>query len=194
MKRLGLALGVALLIASAPAVAAVGKPVDQFNDHFDDVILDDPTTTDDDLCGIPVTTHAEGVQNGIVRLDKAGHELFKVAGHVDVTWTNPATGLSISNHVSGMFRDIKVVDNADGTTTIYSMNVGVPERLETPDGTVLVKDVGRIVFADTFDFGDPDNPDDDVFISNEVVSINGPHPEADADFELFCEVAVDALT
>lgn len=194
MKRLGLALGIALLIANAPAVAAVGKPVDRFNDHFDDIVPDDPTTSDDDLCGIPVTTHVEGVQNGIVRLDRAGHELFKVSGFVHVTWTNPATGLSISNLTSGMFRDIKVVENADGTTTIYSMNVGVPERLQTPDGTVLVKDVGRIVFADTFDFGDPENPDDDVFISSEIVSINGPHPEADADFELFCEVAIDALT
>jgi hypothetical protein len=194
MKRLGLALGIALLIASAPTVAAAGRPVDQFNDHFEETFPDDPTTTDDDLCGIPVTTHAEGVQNGIVRLDKAGNPLFKVSGFVNLTWTNPATGLSVSNLTSGMFRDIRVVENADGTTTIYFENVGIPERIQTPDGSVLVMDVGRIVFADTIDFGDPDNPDDDVFISTEIVSVAGPHPEADADFELFCEVVVDALT
>ncbi len=194
MKRLSLAFGLALLIASAPAVSAAGRPVDQFNDHFAETSPDDPTTTDDDLCGIPVTTHVEGVQNGIVRLDKAGNTLFKVSGFVNVTWTNTATNLSVSNLTSGMFRDIEVVENPDGTTTIFYENVGIPERLQTPDGTVLVKDVGRIVFADTFDFGDPDNPDDDVFISSEIVSIAGPHPEADADFELFCEVVVDALT
>ena len=194
MKRLSIAFGLTLLIVSAPAVAAVGRPVERFSDHFDETVLDDPTTTDDDLCGIPVTTHLEGVQNGIVRLDKAGNPLFKVSGFVNQTWTNPTTGLSVSNRTSGMFRDIEVVENADGTTTIFSENVGVPERLQTPDRSVLVKDVGRIVFADTFDFGDPDNPDDDVFISSEIVSVAGPHPEADADFELFCEVVVEALT
>jgi hypothetical protein len=80
MKRLGLALGIALLIASAPTVAAAGRPVDQFNDHFEETFPDDPTTTDDDLCGIPVTTHADGVQNGRIR---PGHgcRADRVRGH-----------------------------------------------------------------------------------------------------------------
>jgi hypothetical protein len=195
MKRFSFILGMSLLLAGAPSVAAVGSPVERFHDHFEETFLDDPTTTDDDFCGeIPVTTHFDFTQNGIVRLDTAGHQLFKVSGHIIITWTNPANGLSITDLVSGAFRDIRITDNPDGTTTFYGTNVGVPERLQTPDKTVLVKDVGRIVFATTIDFNDPDNPDDDVFISGEIVSIAGPHPEAESDFALFCEVGLDALT
>jgi len=195
MKRISVLLGIGFVVAAAAPVAAVGKPSDSFHDRIDETFLDDPTTTDDDFCGVlPVTTHVESVQNGFVRLDKDGHPLFRASGRATVTWTNPATGLSVSNLISGQFRDIKVVENADGTTTFFSTNVGVPERLQTPDGTVLIKDVGRIVFANTFDLHDRDNPDDDEFISGEIVSIAGPHPEADSDFTLFCEVAVDALT
>ena len=58
---------------------------------------------------------------------------------------------------------------------------------------MLIKDVGRIVFANTFDFHDS-NPHDNELISSEVVSISGPHPEAESGFTLFCDVMPDALT
>jgi hypothetical protein len=32
------------------------------------------------------------------------------------------------------------------------------------------------------------------FISSEMVVTKGPHPEADSDFTLFCEVISEALT
>jgi hypothetical protein len=44
-----------------------------------------------------------------------------------------------------------------------------------------------ITFADTFDLVTGD------VISTEVI-IKGPHPEADSDFTLFCEVISGALT
>ena len=183
----------AVVLAFAPSAVAVGQPVDRFNDHFSDTFPDDPTTANDDFCGVlPVTTTIEVVQNGMVRLDKAGNPLFRVSGRQTVTWTNPVTGLSVSNIVSGQFRDIRVVENADGTTTFFSTNVGVPERLQTGDGTVLIKDVGRIVFANTFDFNVPEG--EDPFVSSSIVSISGPHPEAEADFTLFCDAALAALT
>jgi len=195
MKRLALLFGLAFVVVSATSVAAVGKPIDTFHDRFDETFFDDPTTTDDDLCGVlPVTTHVTGIQNGMVRLDKQGHELFRVSGPVTVTYTNEANGLSVTNRTSGQFRDIKVVDNPDGTTTFFNANIGVPERIQTPDGTVLVKDVGRIVFATTFHFHDPNDPNDDEFISSEIVSISGPHPEADSGFTLFCDTVIGALT
>jgi hypothetical protein len=183
----------AVLLTFAAPVAAVGKPVERFNDHFSETFVDDPSTTDDDLCGVlPVMTTVEVVQNGMVRLDKAGESLFRVSGRQTITWTNPVTGLSVSDITSGQFRDIRVVENADGTTTFYSTNVGVPERLQTADGSVLIKDVGRIVFANTFNFNVPQG--EDPFVSSTIVSIAGPHPEAESDFTLFCAAALDALT
>src|SRR4051794_14793436 len=123
MKRISVLLGIGFVVAAAAPVAAVGKPSDSFRDRINETFLDDPTTTDDDFCGVlPVTTHVESVQNGFVRLDKDGHPLFRASGRATVTWTNPATGLSVSNLISGQFRDIKVVENADGTTTFFSTN------------------------------------------------------------------------
>ena len=195
MKRFSGVFAIALVVLCASSVAAVGRPLDRFNDRFDDTYFDDPTTTDDDLCGVvPVTTRVQGIQNGMVRLDKQGHELFRVSGRVTVTHTNEANGLFVTNRSSGQYRDIRIVDNPDGTTTIFNTNIGLPERIQTPDGTVLVKDVGRIVFATTFHFHDPADPTDDEFISNEIVSISGPHPEAESGFTLFCDVVIEALT
>jgi hypothetical protein len=42
-----------------------------------------------------------------------------------------------------------------------------------------------IAFADTFE--------GDEFISSEIVLVKGPHPEAESDFALFCEVVTEAL-
>ena len=36
--------------------------------------------------------------------------------------------------------------------------------------------------------------EDDVFISQSIESVSGPHPEAESGFTLFCEVVVPALT
>ena len=50
---------------------------------------------------------------------------------------------------------------------------------------MLNRDAGYIVFHDTFD--------GDEFISGEIVVNRGPHPQAESDFELFCEFMTDAL-
>jgi len=49
----------------------------------------------------------------------------------------------------------------------------------------LLRDAGLIVFATTFE--------GDEFISSETVLVKGPHPEAESDFALFCEVVTEAL-
>jgi hypothetical protein len=52
---------------------------------------------------------------------------------------------------------------------------------------VLLRDAGVITFVETFDLETGD------LISTDVV-IKGPHPEAESDFEAFCEVVTGALT
>jgi len=72
---------------------------------------------------------------------------------------------------------------------------GVPEEVRLSDGTVAIKDVGRIVLATVIDYnGTPTDTEDDVFISQSIESVSGPHPEAESGFTLFCEVVVPALT
>jgi hypothetical protein len=120
---------------------------------------------------------------------------FKGNFNGTVIWTNPATGLSVSQRVANAYRDISVTLNLDGTVTIITATTGLPEKLLLPDGTVLNTDVGRIVFEVIIDINDtPLVFEDDEFISQTIVSISGPHPDAESDFALFCELVLDALT
>jgi hypothetical protein len=45
----------------------------------------------------------------------------------------------------------------------------------------------------TIDLNDLENEEDDIFLGSEVISVAGPHPEVDSDFELFCEVVTGVL-
>jgi len=193
MRRLVILTALALLTLTLPGPALADKP-EIFRDRIDLTFPDDPTTTDDDLCGIPVTTHIEGTDSFQLRVNKDG--LFEAKGtfNATITWTNPATGLSVLNVVHQSFRDISVTDDGDGTITILAAITGIPEWLQTPDGTTLLKDRGRVVFRFVIDDnGTPENHEDDLF-SQEVVSVSGPHPDLESDFTLFCEVVTDALT
>jgi hypothetical protein len=64
---------------------------------------------------------------------------------------------------------------------------GLPEKIQTANGPGLLRDVGFVTFADTFDLETGD------FISSEVVINKEPHPDLDSDFALFCEVVTEAL-
>jgi hypothetical protein len=80
------------------------------------------------------------------------------------------------------------VDEEAGTITFLTSFQGLPEKLQPANGPVLLRDAGIITFADTFDLETGD------FISSEVLVNNRPHPEADSDFTLFCNVISEALT
>jgi len=72
---------------------------------------------------------------------------------------------------------------------------GTPEQIILPDGTVAIKDVGRVMFSTVLDYnGPPADADDDVSISSSPESISGPHPEYDSGFTLFCPAVVDGST
>jgi hypothetical protein len=180
-----LACGLLLAIVH-PAAAA--KPLERSHEHIVD-------TFDDVVCDIPVTITVDIINNIQVRLAESGFPLFKSSGRGTVTITNPATGQSITNRFAGASRDLSVVDNGDGTITVRTAVTGVPEEVTLADGTVAIKDVGRIVLATVLDYnGTPTDTEDDVFISQTIESVSGPHPEAESGFTLFCEVAVPALT
>jgi hypothetical protein len=175
------------LTLALPGTALAAKP-QIFHDRIDEGPFPE------ELCGIPVMTEIEGHSVTQLRVNRDG--LIEVSGNFNatITWTNPATGLSVVNVVHSPFRDISVTENEDGSLTILSATTGIPEWLQTPDGTTLLKDRGRIVFEVVFDDnGTPENFEDDLF-TQEIVSVSGPHPEAESDFELFCEVVIEALT
>jgi hypothetical protein len=170
------------------AQPAAAKPLERSHEHIVE-------TFSDVICDIPVIVTVDIIENIHVRLAKSGFRLFKAPGRGTVTFTNPATGKSVVNTFSGASKDLTVVDNEDGTITLRTAVTGVPEEVRLSDGTVAIKDVGRIVFATVIDYnGTPTDVEDDEFISQTIESISGPHPEAESGFTLFCEVVVPALT
>jgi len=176
-----------LLVMVQPAAAQL---VDRIHQH---IVL---TIPDDEVCGVPVTTTVDIIANDQERLARSGFPLFMTTGQGTVTWTNPATGKSVSSFFAGVStKDLTVVDNGDGTITLRTAITGVPQKITLANGQPLIMDVGRVVFVSVIDYnGTPTNADDDVLISQSVESISGPHPELQSDFTLFCQVVVPALT
>ena len=186
LGTLSVLLACGLLLAMVQPAAA--QPLERSHEHIVE-------TFPDEVCDIPVIITIDIIENIHARLAKSGFPLFQSTGRGTVTFTNPATGKSVVNTFAGASKDLTVVDNGDGTITLRTAVTGVPEEVTLPDGTVAIKDVGRIVFVTVIDYNDtPTDTEDDVGISQTIESISGPHPEAESDFTLFCEVLVPALT
>jgi len=173
------AVSAALLVAVvAPAVALGAKPVQQFHDHFTD-------TFSADICGISVDAQLTVTDNFFINTDGS----VKDTSSVRQTFTNPLNGRSVSLSVAGQFvGSAGVVDEAANTITFANTYKGLPEKIQTDHGPVLLRDAGIITFRDTFDLTTGE------FISEETIVVHGPHPEADSDFTLFCEVMTNALS
>jgi hypothetical protein len=176
IRTLLVALVTALVVFPAPALAA--KPIAQFHDHFTD-------SFSDEICGIAVDIDLVVTDNFFVYAD----DTFKDTSSVKQTFTNPANGKSVVLSVAGQITGPPpVVDEEAGTITFLTSYKGLPEKIQTAHGAVLLRDAGIITFADTFDL------ETGEFISSETIVNKGPHPEADSDFTLFCEVISGALT
>jgi hypothetical protein len=179
-----------LLYALLPAVVAVlsvlpasalAAPPEVFHGHFFD------TFEDVDVCGINVDVVSEGVFTDKIFFDNDGNFvrfMSTVSGRNTLTADN---GKSVIIQFANQFTDVApIIDEAAGTITFMATNKGLPEKIKTPHGPVLLRDAGLITFVDTFDLATFE------FISSEII-VKGPHPEADSDFTLFCEVVSEAL-
>lgn len=177
------------LAGGAMAQPAAAELVDHSHDR--QVI----TIPDDEVCGVPVTTTVDYVAINQERLAKSGFPLFKSTGRGTITFTNPENGKSVVLRYAGSTRDLTVVDNGDGTITLRWAVTGLAEAISSSDGTVATRDVGRVVFVTVLDYGGtPTDTSDDEFVSEEVESVSGPHPELESNFDLFCQLVGPALT
>ena len=142
------------------------------------------TIPDDNVCGIPVMTSGIGVDNFTPILDSDGNMVgFLDTGEVHITFT-AANGKSVQVSAAGPITGNLTV-NPDGTLTFTTTFKGLPERISTTRGPVLTRDAGIITFITTVD--------SEGNVLSQTVTQSGPHPEANADFALFCEVVTAAL-
>ena len=152
-------------------------------------------TYTDEFCGLSLTITIDVLANEQERIAKSGFPLFMSGGRYTVTFTNPDTGKSVVKQSAGTTKDLTVTDNGDGTITLRTAITGLAEAIMLPGGTVATRDVGRVVFVTVLDYnGTPLDTSDDEFVSQEVESISGPHPDLESGFELFCATLVPALT
>ncbi|HYJ12341.1 MAG TPA: hypothetical protein VEW66_02030 [Thermomicrobiales bacterium] len=178
----------ACLVGLTAAPAAAEKPFENVHERVTE-------TFEEEVCGIDVETTVSFVDHFLARIGPDGFPLFQASGRGTTTWYNPETDLSVTVENRGGFKDLSVTDNGDGTITVVTQVVGIPVEITLDDGTVALKDVGRIVFSTVLDYNDtPTDAEDDEFISQEILSISGPHPDAESDFMLFCETVVEGLT
>jgi len=178
--RRGLLIALVTVLVVLPARALAGPPQithDRFSDAFDDV----------DVCGLIVDIRSEGVFTDKVFFDRDGNFVRFLSTVSGKTTYTAANGKAVVVQFANQFVEGEpIVDEAAGTITFVTTYKGLPEKIKTPGGGVLLRDAGIITFADTFDLVTGE------LISSETV-VKGPHPEADSDFSLFCEVFTEAL-
>jgi hypothetical protein len=163
-------------LAMLAGTATAAKPIAQFHDHFTD-------TFSAEVCGIAVDAQVTVTDNFFLYADDS----FKDTSSVSVTFTNPLNGKSVILSNAGQISGpAPIIDEEAGTITFITSFIGLPEKIQTARGPVLLRDAGFVTFVDTFDL------ETGEFISGDVV-IKGPHPDLESDFQLFCQVITQAL-
>jgi hypothetical protein len=167
----------ALLLASAASTAGAAPLTDRFHGTFSD-------TFPDNICGIDGTSVVNGMDNIQVFADGTFKDQFRI----NQVFTSTATGKSVLLFAADQNVFVGPIDNGDGTVTFTSTFKGLPEMIKLPNGRVLSRDAGFVTFNDTFDATTGD------FLGETISPENGPHPDLDSGFTLFCDVVVPALS
>jgi uncharacterized membrane protein YidH (DUF202 family) len=162
-------------LALLAGTASAKKPLDRFHDVFRD-------SFSAEICGIPVDVQVRGTDNFFEYEDS-----FKDTSSVKQTLTNPENGKSIIIFNAGqVVGPPPIIDDEAGTITFVVSFKGLPEKIKTAHGPVLLRDVGIATFLDRFDLTTGE------FISEDTI-IRGPHPDLQSGFQLFCQVVTAAL-
>jgi len=142
------------------------------------VIADEFHDTVDDFCGVEGLTVTSDVTIAgaySVKVHQPSDPAY-YAEHftVDQVVTNPETGLSTEVFGRSLSKDV-VIRQEGNILTITSLTTG-NSSLYGPDGQLLAKRSGQLRFVAVIDNGGtPDNPDDDVELSFELIKATGPN-------------------
>jgi hypothetical protein len=170
-------LAATFLLASMASSTSAAPLADRFHGTISD-------TFPDSICGIDGTSVFSAVFNVQIFADETSQAELRVSQ----LFTSAATGKSVLIFSADQFtRTGPPVDNGDGTITFTDTSKGLMEQLKLPNGTVLSRDAGFVTIDDTFNATTGD------FLGETISPENGPHPDLDSGFALFCDVIVPAL-
>ena len=163
------AAAIALAISAAPTVAQAAPPQVQvhYGDAYD-VLLPDPSDPAGSFCGgltnVPLHVEIDGYFSIKDHGPNASSPYFADRYRSTLVYTNPQTQLTYTVVRVRQSKDLRIVDNGDGTLTLTGLNTGSLWAYG-PDGELLGRQNGltrETALVDTL--GTPD-PSDDVFIS-----------------------------
>lgn len=166
-----------VLALALPALAAAGGPA-----HHDTGIN---VGVDGNFCGSGKEIHYETRYTNTVWVIESGGEeaTLKVTFSYRAVLT-AANGLAVID--SGAGSEILPITKGteDSEHTHVITNNGLRSKLRLPNGGVVTRDAGTVVYALTFDA-------DDNVIAYEFISMHGPHP--DYETGVWCTAALSAL-
>jgi hypothetical protein len=178
------ALGVAA--SSWMTGPAAAKPLEQgtFHDEF--------SFTDTNFCDEGLTVEIEGVVDGrFLAKPQGASGLIHFMDHLHVTTvqTNVDNDMFITTEERTVSKDLKVVDNGDGTLTITVLATG-NFVVYGEDGKAIARNPGQSRFQFIVNHnGTPTDPTDDIELVD-LGRIKGSTGRSDD----FCAAAVAALT
>jgi hypothetical protein len=165
------AVTLGMAAAVTPTAASAATPEHAFHSE---------TFTDPDFCGTGASVDGffESIftasqRNGVIKTEHQG----------SVTFTYGGSSVVVS--FAGQFTDTIVATAEGGVETHQLVSKGITEKIQSPNGPVLSIDAGVIVELVTVQDGN--------ILNDQIVSTNGPHPEAASGGSLFCEIVPQAL-
>ena len=130
---------------------------------------------DNSICDGVVHSHTvfSVVENDMVRLSPSGFPMYSGVGRGTATFTDTATGRSVSfAFAGGSFHDFAATDNGDGTFTRDSQTTGTESEIY--QGQTIGRASGRTVLRSVVDYnGTPGNGDDDTALRSWIIFSSG---------------------
>jgi hypothetical protein len=181
----GTALAVSALISMSGLVSAALLERGTFHDEFSELVTD--------FCGFPgLDVQVDGVVDGRFTVASRGRDgLVYFMEHVRVSrvMTNVANGAMVSDREITVSKDLKVVDNGDGTLTITVLATG-NFTLYGADGKAIARNPGQVRFQFLIDHGGtPADPSDDT-----EIAFLGVLKESTGRSDDVCAAIADALS
>jgi hypothetical protein len=178
MRRFALVVGIvaALGLGAMPSAVAANPGASHFTFTM--------SFTDPDFCGtgeaVITTVTVKGTEFA------APNQPVDVRNvtQVNVVFTNPDNQATVLRRAAGLVTDTVISGDPEGVYTVETTVRGLAGSLRTADGLVLLG-AGYLVLHETFN--------GEELLSREIVINKGPHPNAESDLALFCDVTTEAL-
>lgn len=183
-----------LVVLTALALALVATPA--LADPPDVQLIEEQfTLVDPDFCGSGVAVE--------IAVDVRSRQGFRLIGrdrvahyHENIrlseTFTNVATGASLTHDFRALFRDLDVSVDQDGLATITVLGTG-GDTWFGPDGKLVYNEPGQVRYQLVFDTnGTLDDPYDDIFVAD-LGTIFGSTGRNDLQGIDFCDAVLDVI-